>query len=132
MRLLATGSITLALLLTAAACGSKPAAQTPDNGGGDTTDETGGGGVAGARTITATLVGLQNGDLACYVEYDDGSGTPGNLPGTFDMCGEEALIGQQVVLTVQPEEMADCESAEPCGKTVVTDMVVQIAPAAAE
>ncbi len=133
-RLLARSSITLATLtlaLALAACGSKPAAQPP---GGDPVggDPVGGDPVGGdpapsaVRTIAATLIGLQMGDLACYVDYDDGSDVEGNLPGTFDMCDFESLIGQQVVLTVEPLDMADCESIEPCGKTVRTDVVTKI------
>lgn len=126
------GSFALALLFTAAACGSKPAAQTPDEtgGGGETPDETGGGGVAGARTVTALLTALENGDLACYVGFtEDIDSEGGHLPGYYDLCQQLDLIGQQVVLTIQPDEMPDCESAEPCGKTVTTDMVVKIEPA---
>lgn len=120
----------LALTLLAA-CGSKSkGAETPDPT--TTAEETGGGDDAGGRTIVATLSQLTNGDLACYVDYDDGEGEPDHLPGTFDLCEQTALVGQQVVLTVAQEEMSDCESAEPCGKTVVTDMVVKIEPAPAE
>jgi hypothetical protein len=54
------------------------------------------------------------------------------LEGVLDLCEQLDMIGQRVVLTIQPEEMADCESAEPCGKTVTTDMVVKIEPAPAE
>jgi hypothetical protein len=124
-------SSVLALTVMLASCGSKtPDAAGPDN---KVTDEAGGTEPAdGGRTIVATLSQLTNGDLACYVDYDDGEGEPDNLPGTFDLCEQTALVGQKVVLTVAQEEMADCESAEPCGKTVMTDMVVKIEPAPAE
>jgi hypothetical protein len=54
---------------------------------------------------------VTSGDLACYVELS-----------SLDWChGEsslEALVGAAVVVTFETNLVADCESSEPCGRSM--------------
>lgn len=79
--------------------------------------------------IVATITGLVNGDLACYVDLADDQGSQyQGLYATFEICEQVALIGQKVKLTYQPASFNDCQSSEPCGKSKTELAIVQIEP----
>jgi hypothetical protein len=112
----------IALVLALAGCAKQMAAtgETPTPAGGE-------------RTIPGvTITELVMGDLACYVTFVDASGAEQHVPGLFDLCvgpGDTSpLVGKKATVTIKPDTMADCESIEPCGKTVVVDMVQAITP----
>lgn len=77
----------------------------------------------------ATITGLVNGDLACYVDLvDEQGGQYQGLYAAFEVCEQVALIGQKVKLTYQPASFNDCQSSEPCGKSKTELAIVQIEP----
>ncbi len=66
----------------------------------------------------ATITSLQSGDLMCYAEVMDPSGQVFDLGATFEICDRsDQLLNQTVRLTYREESVADCESAEPCGRS---------------
>ncbi len=66
---------------------------------------------------------LTNGDLMCYVELIDTRGKKHNLGANFDICQETKLLNKRVKLTYQRGKFSDCQSAEPCGKTRIENMI---------
>lgn len=66
----------------------------------------------------ATIISLQAGDLMCYAEVMDASEQVFDLGATFEICDRSSqLINQTVRLNYRQENVADCESAEPCGRS---------------
>lgn len=61
---------------------------------------------------------MQVGDLQCYTVVRDRQGQIFDIGATFDVCERaDDLINQTVRLAYSVENVADCESAEPCGRT---------------
>jgi hypothetical protein len=61
---------------------------------------------------------LIQGGLLCYATIIDQQGQQQEIGATFDICqDQEAILNQRVRLIYTTENVADCESAEPCGKT---------------
>ncbi len=78
---------------------------------------------------TATLMELVQGDIMCYATLVDEAGTEYNVGATFEICDQEAeLLNQKVRLVYSVENVNDCESNEPCGKTreenLITDATI--------
>lgn len=70
--------------------------------------------------ITAT----QTGDLMCYTTVMDRQGQVFEIGAGFEICDRnDALINQTVRFVYRDENVADCESAEPCGKTRVETLI---------
>lgn len=71
---------------------------------------------------------LQMGDLMCYTTIVDANGQMYDIGAAFEICSREAeLLNQPVMLTYSLESVADCQSAEPCGRTreelIITEAV---------
>lgn len=86
--------------------------------------------------MTSTLVGLEQGDVACYVQLKDADGTEHNLHGDFELCegganDATAHIGKAVnYVTSKEKVMGDtCEGDPECTDTKVVDFVVKLKPA---
>ncbi|MBE9103350.1 hypothetical protein [Vacuolonema iberomarrocanum] len=61
---------------------------------------------------------MQDGDLLCYATVVDPQGQEHTVGAAFDICNREAeLLDQNVVFSYSVENVADCQSAEPCGRT---------------
>jgi hypothetical protein len=71
---------------------------------------------------------LTNGDLMCYVDLVDTRGKKYNLGADFDICSQNNLINKRVKLTYKKSKVNDCQSADPCGKTRVENLVVKMQP----
>ncbi len=69
------------------------------------------------------VVQLTNGDLMCYVELIDTRGKTHNLGAEFDICQQTQLLNKRVKLTYQRGKVNDCQSAEPCGKTRIENLI---------
>src|SRR5690349_15279649 len=101
--------LVLPLAITLAACsgGTRPAT-TVDNTGAGTGTATDPGGGATKTIGPVTLLGFENGDYACYVDYRDAAGADQSVPGSFELCpgsseDASALIGQSVTMTLEPQ-----------------------------
>ncbi len=74
----------------------------------------------------ATVSSMSSGDLMCYVTLVDDSGTSYEVGAVFDVCDPDTFVNQRVSLTYGTVNIADCQSAEPCGRTraetVITSM----------
>jgi hypothetical protein len=69
---------------------------------------------------------LTNGDLMCYVNLVDARGKKYNLGADFEICNQTKFLNKQVKLTYKQGNVNDCQSADPCGKTRVENLVVKI------
>jgi hypothetical protein len=81
------------------------------------------------RPTTAKVTQLTNGDLACYIGLVDNKGKSYEIPSSFSFCmKQKAYLNKRVRLTYGKMKIADCQSAEPCGKsrfvTAITRMQV--------
>lgn len=71
-----------------------------------------------AYPTIGTPIELVQGDLLCYATIVDQAGEQQELGATFEICqAQNAILNQKVRLIYITENVADCESAEPCGKT---------------
>lgn len=75
------------------------------------------------------LTSAQAGDLKCYVTVRDPQGQVFDLGATFEICDrQENLLDQTARFIYSTESVADCESAEPCGRsrqeTLISDAVI--------
>jgi len=89
-----------------------------------------------AETIETTpypergqLTSLQMGDLMCYTTLVDPQGQMFDIGATFEICDRQAeLLNQNAIFTYSVENVADCQSAEPCGRTrqetLISDVIV--------
>ncbi len=79
------------------------------------------------KPTVAKVTQLTNGDLACYVTLVDNKGKSFELPGNFDFCAKEkTYLNKRVRLTYGTIRIADCQSAEPCGKTRLVTAVTRM------
>jgi hypothetical protein len=69
---------------------------------------------------------LTNGDLMCYVELVDARGKKYNLGANFDICNQTKLVNKQVNLIYKKGKVNDCQSAEPCGKSRIENLIVKM------
>ncbi len=79
-----------------------------------------------------TLKRLENGDRACYVVVDSGSGEQ-SLEGDFELCAggahdATASVGKHITYETRKENVlaASCQGNMDCGKSDVVDLVVTI------
>ncbi|HLP88096.1 MAG TPA: hypothetical protein VK184_05755 [Nostocaceae cyanobacterium] len=75
-----------------------------------------------------TIKELVSGDLKCYVTLVDENGQEHNLGATFEVCEQQTLVNKKVSLSYSLENVSDCESAEPCGKTRQESLISKIEP----
>jgi len=76
---------------------------------------------------SGTIKEMQNGDLKCYVSLVDGNGKLHEGVGaTFDVCEPDKYVNKNVNLFYELENVNDCQSAEPCGKTIKEWLITKI------
>lgn len=64
------------------------------------------------------LTAMEAGDLKCYTTLVDPQGQVFDIGATFEICDRQAeLLNQNAIFTYSVENVADCQSAEPCGRT---------------
>lgn len=65
-----------------------------------------------------TLVSAQAGDLMCYATVRDRQGQEVQVGATYEVCDrQDELVDETVRFIYSEENVADCQSAEPCGRT---------------
>ncbi len=75
---------------------------------------------------SAKILKLTNGDLMCYVDLIDARGKKYNLGANFEICQQSQFLNKRVQLTYKRGKVNDCQSAEPCGKTRVENLIVKM------
>jgi hypothetical protein len=75
---------------------------------------------------SAKILTLINGDLMCYVEVIDARGKKYNIGAYFEICQQSQFLNKRVQLTYKRGKVNDCQSAEPCGKTRVENLIVKM------
>jgi hypothetical protein len=85
---------------------------------------------ASSYPTSGKVLSLTNGDLMCYVELVNARGKKYNLGADFDICTQTKLVNKQVKLTYKKGNVNDCQSADPCGKTRVENLIVKMQPVA--
>jgi hypothetical protein len=71
-----------------------------------------------------TIVKLENGDLMCYATVVV-RGKSYSLGASFSICERESqLLNKRVRLTYRRSRVNDCQSAEPCGRTRIVNLIV--------
>ncbi|MEH2090023.1 hypothetical protein [Nostoc sp.] len=69
--------------------------------------------------ISGTIKDMQNGDLKCYVTVVDENGKVYEGVGAvFEVCEPEKYVNKKVKMSYSLENVSDCQSSEPCGKTI--------------
>lgn len=64
------------------------------------------------------VTNMVQGDIMCYVTLKDEMNREHHLGATFDICAKaNQFINRQVSLKYSLQNVNDCESIEPCGKT---------------
>jgi hypothetical protein len=77
--------------------------------------------------IFGTIKDMQSGDLKCYVTVVDEDGNLYEGVGaTFDVCEPDKYVNQKVKMSYELENVNDCQSSEPCGKTVKEWLITNI------
>ncbi|MBF2079103.1 MAG: hypothetical protein IGR76_11445 [Synechococcales cyanobacterium T60_A2020_003] len=76
-----------------------------------------------------TLMSAQAGDVMCYTTVRDRQGQEFPIGATFEICDRQnELLGQTVRFVYSEETVADCQSAEPCGRsrqeTLISDAIL--------
>jgi len=74
------------------------------------------------------ILSMQAGDLKCYTTVRDRSGQEFDIGATFEVCEQEALLNQTVRFVYSEENVADCQSAEPCGRTHRETLISELIP----
>jgi hypothetical protein len=69
---------------------------------------------------------LTNGDLMCYVDVVDARGKKYNLGADFEICQQSQFLNKRVQLTYKRGSVNDCQSAEPCGKSRIENLIVKM------
>ena len=75
-----------------------------------------------------TVVSMAHGNVACYVTLVDETGIKHQDVGaTFEICqNENTFLNKKVDLVYGKVRVNDCQSAEPCGKTRLQTLIVQM------
>jgi hypothetical protein len=72
---------------------------------------------------------VQQGDLMCYISFTDEFGKRRRVGATFELCeNPRQYLNQRVRLVYGIRSVSDCQSAEPCGKSRRTHLVVRMDP----
>ncbi len=81
------------------------------------------------KNIAATLLGMENGDSACYLSFQDGQGKKYKEMGDFALCAKNrSMIGKPVTLSYRLQKvMADeCQGNTACKKTKTVALVTAV------
>ncbi|MCC5642698.1 hypothetical protein LC607_06990 [Nostoc sp. CHAB 5824] len=74
-----------------------------------------------------TIKDMQNGDLKCYVTVVDEKGKLYESVGaSFDICEPEKYVNKKVQMYYGLENVNDCQSSEPCGKTIKEWLITKL------
>ncbi|MHC5744410.1 MAG: hypothetical protein ACYTXT_21465 [Nostoc sp.] len=77
--------------------------------------------------ISGTIKDMQNGDLKCYVTVVDENGKVYEGVGAvFEVCEPDKYVNKKVKMFYSLENVSDCQSSEPCGKTIKEWLISKI------
>ncbi|MEH2347474.1 MAG: hypothetical protein V7K55_05620 [Nostoc sp.] len=77
--------------------------------------------------IFGTIKDMQNGDLKCYVNVVDEKGKLYEGVGAvFEVCEPDKYVNKKVKMSYELENVNDCQSSEPCGKTIKEWLITKI------
>ncbi|MBN3921769.1 hypothetical protein [Nostoc sp. NMS4] len=77
--------------------------------------------------IVGTIKDMQNGDLKCYVNVVDENGKVYEGVGAvFEVCEPDKYVNKKVKMYYSLENVSDCQSSEPCGKTIEEWLISKI------
>ncbi|MEH2115218.1 MAG: hypothetical protein V7K39_22560 [Nostoc sp.] len=77
--------------------------------------------------ISGTIKDMQNGDLKCYVTVADENGKLYEGVGAvFEVCEPDKYVNKKVKMYYSLENVSDCQSSEPCGKTIEEWLISKI------
>lgn len=83
--------------------------------------------ISNDKPMLGTIKDMRNGDLKCYVDVVDEKGKLYESVGaSFDICEPEKYINKKVEMYYQIENVNDCQSSEPCGKTIKEWLITKI------
>ncbi len=72
---------------------------------------------------------IQQGDLMCYISFTDEFGKRRQVGATFELCqNPRQYLNQRVRLVYGIRSVSDCQSAEPCGRSRRTHLVIRMDP----
>jgi hypothetical protein len=76
----------------------------------------------------AKVIGINQGDLACYVDLVDDNGRKyEGIYAIFEICEKpESFLKKKVKLSYREETFNDCESDQPCGKTKLITAITEM------
>lgn len=114
--------------ITATKINSEPISATPVKQSTDsTTKNNKSQEIANDNPIIGTIKDMQNGDLKCYVTVVDVKGKLYEGVGAaFEVCEPEKYVNKNVRMSYELENVSDCQSAEPCGKTIKEWLITKI------
>lgn len=70
---------------------------------------------------------IQPGDLMCYITFVDELGKTRRVGATFELCeNPRQYLNQRARLVYGIRSVSDCQSAEPCGKSRRTHLVIRM------
>ncbi|MFN6531224.1 hypothetical protein [Nostoc sp. ChiSLP03a] len=76
---------------------------------------------------SGTIKDMQNGDLKCYVTVVDENGKVYEGVGAvFEVCEPDKYVNKKVKMSYSLENVSDCQSSEPCGKTIKEWLISKI------
>ncbi|WP_230967186.1 hypothetical protein [Nostoc commune] len=79
------------------------------------------------KPILGTIKDMQNGDLKCYFSVVDEKGKLYESVGaSFDICEPEKYVNKKVQMYYGLENVNDCQSSEPCGKTIKEWLITKL------
>jgi hypothetical protein len=77
--------------------------------------------------IFGTIKDMQNGDLKCYVTVVNRDGKLYEGVGAiFEICKPDKYVNKKVKMSYELEDVNDCQSSEPCGKTIKEWLITKI------
>ena len=81
--------------------------------------------------VPVTLVSMENGDRACYLNVRTDGGAERTEFGDFRLCESDEFVGQRVLLTATPSQVqaASCQGDPDCPDSEPVNLVTNIDPA---
>ena len=78
------------------------------------------------KPMLGIIKDMRNGDLKCYVTVVDEKGKVYDVGATFDICEPEKYVNKKVQMYYGLENVNDCQSSEPCGKTIKEWLITKL------
>lgn len=84
------------------------------------------------KNAYGTLLGMESGDIACYLTLKDDRGGTFEEMADFDICEKRTLLNKRVALKYELHRIQspECQGSESCTKSVTVPLVVDARPVA--